>query len=52
MKFLVYFAALSLTFGCASVLQPRVNDDLGLNAAVLHGAVPPRQAAREVRHPR
>ncbi len=39
MKFLVYFAALSLTFGCASVLQPRVNDDLGLNAAVLHGAV-------------
>lgn len=24
--------------GCGSVMQPRVNDDLGLNNAVLHGA--------------
>jgi hypothetical protein len=39
MKFPVFSTALlMLATGCASTMMPRVNDDLELNKAVLHGA--------------
>ncbi len=38
MKLLLLSLLSLVTFGCGSVMQPRVNDDLGLNAAVLSGA--------------